>query len=153
MRELRISGICRPFEGDNQDAVRLDFRSESACENLLKKRFDRAFWRCPRCGSAEGHWLPSRRCWECALCRRQTGLRIGTVIERSRIPLLKWFAAIEYVLRNQHPRAAELGQKIKIDRAETVRRLLARIRTALNQSNSSELLAGLDAYFGGRSSP
>jgi hypothetical protein len=95
MRELRTSGSRRTFEQDNQDVVSLHFPSEIACEEFLKKRLDRASWRCPRCGSAEGNWLPSRRCWECALYRRQTGLRVGTVMEWSPIPLLKWFGAIE----------------------------------------------------------
>jgi len=148
LRELRVSRTHRPLEAAKQDGVGFHFGSEIACETFLKKRFDRRSWRCPRCASADGNWLPSRRRWECAGCRRQTGLRIGTVMERSPIELVKWFAAIEYVLCNQHPTAAELGQRIHIDRAATVRRLLAKILAALQQVNASELVAGLDGYFG-----
>jgi len=111
------------------------------CEEYLKKRLQHASWPCPGCGSANGHWLPSRRCWECGRCRRQTGLRIGTVMQGSPIPLLKWFLAIQSLLIDPRTSTAEVGRRIGIDRDATVRRLIKKIRSAIASPDASRSLS------------
>jgi transposase-like protein len=123
------------------------FADEQACEDYLKNRFDRATWRCPRCSSVKGHWLPSRRCWECADCRRQTGLRGATVMQRSALPLAKWFSAIQLLLVDPRISPGEIGHRIGIRRDATVRRMITKIRRAIDSPDAWKLLAGLDTYF------
>jgi len=120
------------------------FETESACEVFLKKRFDVAGWACPRCGSSQGHWLAKRSCWECANCQKQVGLRAGTVMARSPLPLVAWFAAIEMVVENARVPAKRIADTIGIRRMSTVRSIIGRIRDALASDNTTELLIGLD---------
>jgi len=141
MRDLRTLGSRRLLEPDKHDAFRPHFQSESMCEEYLKKRLQHASWPCPGCGSANGHWLPSRRCWECGRCRRQTGLRIGTVMQGSPIPLLKWFLAIQSLLIDPRTSTAEVGRRIGIDRDATVRRLIKKIRSAIASPDASRSLS------------
>ena len=123
------------------------FLTEAACEDYLKRRFDKGCYRCPRCGSRRGHYIPSRRCWECSGCKRQTGLRAGTVAADSPLPLVVWFAAIRLLLWQPTVGTAELRIKLGISRSTTVRQLAHKIRAAMAEENASELLAGLDIHY------
>jgi transposase-like protein len=51
---------------------------------------------CPRCGSREVSFIPTRRIWECKTKhpKRQFSVKVGTVFEDSAIPLDKWLIAI-----------------------------------------------------------
>jgi hypothetical protein len=65
-------------------------------------------------------------------------------MERSALPLTKWFAAIRAVLLRPAIAAAELAKNLGIDRVQTVRGMIEKIRQAVAAENASELLAGLD---------
>ena len=73
------------------------FGTEEACKKHLADRFHRADWRCPHCESAQGSWLRRQKRWQCGACHRQVGLRFGTVMQGSRLPLRVWFWAITRV--------------------------------------------------------
>jgi hypothetical protein len=152
IRELGASQNRRPCDDAKAPGVGLHFGDEIACEEFLRKRFDLEFWRCPRCGLAAGHWLPSRRCWECSKCRLQSGLRLATVMHGSPIALVKWFSAIELLLTDPGISVAEVGRRTRITRKATVRRVVKKIRCAIASRDAPRLLAGLDAYFGCRRS-
>ena len=66
---------------------------------------------------------------------------------KSSIPLLVWFEAIRHLLWQPTITAAELADKLNIQRLATVRSLSKKIRTALMAENASELLAGLDERY------
>ena len=53
---------------------------------------------CPHCASAEHHYQLQGKAhrpglWKCASCRQQFSVTVGTVFERSKIPLSKWLMA------------------------------------------------------------
>ncbi len=125
------------------------FPTEQACELHLRTRFERGNYTCPRCGCRRGHYLASRRSWECAECKRQTGIRAGTVAADSPLPLVAWFQAIQLLLWKPAIGTTELAMHLGITRATTVRNIARRIRTALGEERSSELLAGLDRFIAG----
>jgi hypothetical protein len=124
------------------------FDSEAACEAYLADRFRSGAKRCHHCGGREGYVIARRRCWECGSCKAQTGLRAGTVMARSPIPLRQWFAAIRWLLCRPTIRADELAEKLKIRRLTTVRSMAKKIRAAMTAEDGSEQLAGLDSYIG-----
>jgi transposase-like protein len=54
---------------------------------------------CPHCGALSGHYAlkgASHRAglWKCKDCRKQFSVTVGTVFERSKIPLNKWLLAV-----------------------------------------------------------
>ena len=48
---------------------------------------------CPRCESTDASPIKDRPTWSCRSCRKQFSVRLGTVLEDSRLPLWKWFFA------------------------------------------------------------
>jgi transposase-like protein len=122
------------------------FTTESACEAYLAERFKSGECLCPRCGSRNGRHISSHRCWECADCSCQTGLRHGTVMAASPLSLTMWFAAIWLLLGRPTTTTAELVSVLGINRIMTARNMATKIRTAMTAENAGALLAGLDAY-------
>ncbi len=118
------------------------FRNEEDCENYLFMRARGKSGVCPRCGDRNGHWLARRR-WECSTCGLQVGLRWGSVMEGSRLPLRIWFMAIGEVLADPAIRPERLQQAIELPRLGTVRTLLTRILAAIQSPDVDRLLAGL----------
>ena len=105
------------------------------CEAYLQQRFSAAGWRCPRCRRQQGHWLPTRKRWECAHCGAQIGLRHGTILERSQLPLTSWFVAIRAFAGRTSITARELMNLTGIQRPATARGMLQRIRRAIDENN------------------
>jgi transposase-like protein len=71
------------------------FATEEACRGYLyKKRWPKGFV-CPKCGeSGEPYNIISRNLFQCKHCNHQTSVTAGTIMDKSRTPLRKWFLAI-----------------------------------------------------------
>ena len=123
------------------------FASEAACEAYLANRLRNEVCRCGKCGKRNGCFLPSRQVWECGACRAHTGLRTGTVMAGSPLPLLVWFGAIRMLLWRPTTGTADLAEQVGLRRKTTVRTLVRRIREAMGAEDASALLAGLDRHF------
>ncbi|HXT59942.1 MAG TPA: IS1595 family transposase [Pirellulales bacterium] len=119
------------------------FDGERACETYLLGRMQAQPRRCPRCAKTKHHYLKHRRRWECAACGAQYGLRAGTVMARSPLPLAVWFAAILAVCADPQIMVDDLAERIGVRRRATVRSMLRAIRGATESGESEELLAGL----------
>ena len=122
------------------------FTTEAACEAHLAERFRTGECLCPRCGSRNGRHISSHRCWECSDCGCQTGLRHGTVMAASPLPLTMWFIAMWLLLWRPTITTTELVSVLGINRIMTIRNMATKIRAAMAAENASALLAGLDAY-------
>jgi hypothetical protein len=121
------------------------FRDEQVCSDYLYERARRRAEVCPRCGHRHGHWLASRR-WACSDCGLQVGLRCGSVMEGSRLPLSTWFLAIGEVLADPAIRPEQLQQAIDLPRLGTVRKVLREISAAIQSPHVDRLLAGLQCF-------
>jgi transposase-like protein len=122
------------------------FAGEAACEAYLERRLRGAQF-CLHCGHHAGCYLPSRRVWECNRCRKQRGLRAGTVMAGSALPLLVWCEAVRVLLWRPTMGMSELGGVLRITRNGTVRNIACRIREAMAADDATERLAGLDLHF------
>ncbi len=67
-------------------------------EDSARKWFEANIWpvgrHCPRCGSVETAIAHGDMPYWCGDCRRYFSVRVGTVMERSKVPLRKWAFAI-----------------------------------------------------------
>lgn len=117
------------------------FDSEEACTNWLRDRA--AGQPCPKCSSKQGHWLGTRNVWQCSNCRHHRSLRTGTVFERSPLPLLTWFRAIQLLTDDPNAASARLSKVTSVARRATLRRMRKRIISARSSDAADELLAGL----------
>ncbi len=85
------------------------FPDDEACLRYLERlRWDDGFV-CRFCGLVGGeYWLMGDGLRRCAACRRETSVTAGTILAKTRMPLVSWFAAIWYVV-NQKNGVSALG--------------------------------------------
>ena len=127
----------------NEAALRFLQYSEQQCiDILMQARWPDGF-RCPDCGSAAHYRISGRRLplFACAVCRRQCSLISGTVMERSRVPLQKWFTAIA-LISCQPISAVALADQIRVT-YKTAWLMLHKLRSAMSRHEELDRLTGL----------
>ena len=127
----------------DKTALRFLQYSEQQCADLLMQARWPDGFRCPDCGSAAHYRVSGRRLplFACAVCRRQCSLISGTVMERSRVPLRKWFTAIALI--SCHPiSAVALAGQIRVT-YKTAWLMLHKLRSAMSSHEERDRLTGL----------
>jgi hypothetical protein len=143
LQDVRRQGELPVDSTDRRDADE-GFATEEECETHLRRRFEKPEWECPSCRCDKGHWLARRKVWQCADCHRQVGLRAGTIMARSPLPLVQWFATVRLLLKTSETSGADLARATGIRRHATARRMAAKVRRAMASKDKGTLLAGLD---------
>lgn len=112
------------------------------------------FWRakfagqryeCPRCLCAK-YWemKTNREIRKCRRCGHYNRLRVETILEHSKLPLLTWARAIFLVTQDKRGVSAlQLKRQLLIGSYRTAWRLLLRIREAMRQRDERYLLTGI----------
>src|SRR5450755_2571688 len=122
-----------PFPRSLPEFQRL-FPDDAACAAYLEKlRWQNGFV-CPHCGVTGVPFRIATRpgVLKCRKCRRQTGLTVGTVMERSHTPLSTWFWAA-YLVASQTPgmSAVQFQRQLGITRYETAFQILHKLRAGM----------------------
>ena len=129
------------------------FNTEEACrEYLYAKRWGDGFV-CPKCRTAgEPFQITSRNQYQCKHCNHQTSVTAGTIMDKSRTPLTKWFLAIYLMSADKRGCSAlRLKRELKIayDTAWTMSR---KIRSAMKERDEGYKLSGYveidEGFFG-----
>ncbi|MCP3667352.1 MAG: IS1595 family transposase [Gammaproteobacteria bacterium] len=129
------------------------FGTEAACrKRLFALRWPEGF-KCPQCGCNESYFLEKRALYQCVACKLQTSLTAGTIMHRTRTPLVKWFWAIYLVSTDKRGLSAlDLSRKIDIG-TKCAWTMLHKVRKAMKARDANYQLAGLvqvdDAFFNG----
>ena len=122
-----------PFPESLPEFQRL-FPNDDFCAAYLEKaRWDGGFT-CPHCGVvAEPFRIATRPgILTCRSCRRQTGLLVGTVMERSHTPLSVWFwAAYLVASQTQGMSAVQFQRQLGLTRYETAFGILHKLRAGM----------------------
>ncbi|WP_339299767.1 IS1595 family transposase [Paenibacillus sp. FSL K6-2441] len=119
------------------------FQSEADCiEAIIAMKWPNGFV-CPRCAYTECTRLSSRRLplFECRRCGYQASPLVGTIFERTHLPLVKWFQAMELFLLPDGISALRLSQVIQVT-YKTAWLMLHKIRHTLGECDARELLSG-----------
>ena len=77
------------------------FGKEEACRKYLFSLKWPDGFRCSRCGHRRGWLIAARNLYECACCGYQSSLTSGTVMEKTRKPLVLWFKAMYLMVSNK----------------------------------------------------
>jgi transposase-like protein len=130
------------------------FQSDEDClRAIAKKRWPDGFV-CPHCRSTAVTRLAKRRAFQCNSCRKQTSITAGTIFEKTRIPLLKWFYLIYLMANDKGGISATRMEKLLGMRYDTVWHILQKLRAAMGERDEIYQLCGSieidEAYFGGR---
>jgi transposase-like protein len=135
----------------------MEFEKQFATEEACRLYLERLRWpdgfRCPRCGSTEA-WQMSRGLWLCRQCRRQTSVTVGTIFERSRLPLRLWFRAMWHVTNQKNGSSALTIQRLLgLGSYQTAWAWLHKLRRAMVRPGRDRLEGVVEAdesYLGSR---
>ena len=124
------------------------YPDEDACwRYLYQVRYPDGFV-CPKCRDTWEPWNMKRRTVKCKGCRSSISLLVGTVMEKTHLPLLKWFHA----MRLTRLLGGEAGAGLRI-KYHSEWYLHKRIQTAMEDRDKNYQLCGVvevdDAFFGG----
>lgn len=136
-----------------------EFMSSFGTEDQCAEAVRRARWphgfRCPRCDSPDhyvvGHG--ARKLFQCQVCRHQTSLTAGSLMEHTKLPLTTWFLAI-YLISQAKTGLSSLALKRQLGVSYPTAWLMQqKINQAMAQRDSVHRLSGSvqldDAYLGG----
>ena len=108
---------------------------------LEKARWGDGF-ACPHCGTAGEpfHFENRPGVLRCRKCRQNTGLTVGTVMERSHTPLNVWFWAA-YLVASQTPgmSAVQFQRQLSLSRYETAFQILHKLRSGMVRPNQDRI--------------
>ncbi|MEX0825433.1 MAG: IS1595 family transposase [Acidimicrobiia bacterium] len=120
---------------------------------------------CPHCGWEDGAYylgnrktrkgeVSPRRLWKCSHCRKQYSALIGTIFERSHIPLSKWLLGIHLMSAGKNGVSAhELSRQLGIT-VKSAWFMSHRIREAMKLDPLAGMLSGTieadETYIGGK---
>ena len=143
----------KPYTQMDLISFQQKFGTEKACrERLFEMKWPEGYF-CPRCGNKVAYHIEDRGLYQCSGCRHQTSLTAGTVMHKTRTPLVKWFWAIYLVSTDKRGHSAlALSRKLDIG-IKCAWMMLHKIRKAMEVRDAEYQLAGLiqvyDAFFNG----
>src|SRR3954447_4477727 len=125
------------------------FPDDTACAaDLEKARWGEGF-ACPNCGVVGEPFRIATRpgVLTCRACRRQTGLTVGTVMERSHTPLSVWFWAA-YLVASQTPgmSAVQFQRQLGLTRYETAFGILHKLRAGMVRPDQDRIGGKADGH-------
>ena len=132
------------------------FSTEQACQDALEQARWPVGFVCPRCGHNKASRIRTRRLLQCSACHHQTSLTAGTVLHKTRTPLVKWFWAIWLVSQDKGGISAmRLAKQLRLG-YRTAWTILHKLRKAMRERDARYTLTGSiemdDAFFGGAAS-
>ncbi|MFD0670350.1 transposase [Cohnella sp. GCM10027633] len=120
------------------------YRDEDTCMRaLFHAKWPRGF-RCPRCSYSRYTPIHRRRLplFECNACGHQASVTVGTVIEKSRTPLVLWFQAFYLHTLPEGISAVRLMEIIDTT-YKTAWLICHKIREAMKEADANERLCGI----------
>ena len=128
------------------------FATNEQCRQFLyEKRWGNGFI-CPKCAHDKHFNIKSRNLYQCKACNYQASVTAGTIMDKTRTPLKKWFLAIYLVAEDKRGVSALTLQKRIGVAYFTAWTMLQKIRYAMGQEESNFLLGGIvetdEAFFG-----
>jgi transposase-like protein len=129
------------------------FSTEKACqEHLFTIRWPNGFV-CPKCGHTEYFNIKSRHLFQCKNCNHQASVTAGTIMEKTQLPLAKWFWAMFLMGEDKRGCSALYLSKQLGVAYSTAWAISHKIRTAMGTRDTMYLLEGVieldDDFFGG----
>jgi len=97
--------------------------------------------KCPRDGK-NATWLGTVEVWECNSCHYQFTVRVGSVLQDSKLPLAKWLIAVFLIVESKKGMSANQLRRTLGTTYKTAWYLTHRIRTAMAQSIANMPLDG-----------
>jgi len=132
-----------------------NFGTEEQCRQYLYNKRWSGGYICPKCKHNEHYNITSRNLYQCKACNHQTSVTAGTIMDKTRTPLVKWFLAM-YLMASDKRGISALSLKSKLGVSYTTAWTMCnKIRHAMGKRDESYSLGGIveldDAFFGASS--
>ena len=129
---------------------------ESCIEHLEKVRWD-GMAHCPYCASIDTQKRSDKNRkyrHRCRDCNTSFTVTVGTIFHKTKLPLQKWFLAINLILNAKKGLSAlQLSRDLHVNK-NTAWRIAMQIRKAMTQAEQRELLTGVvemdETWIGGK---
>ncbi len=132
------------------------FGSEDRCRQYLEALRWPGGVVCPKCNHVGATWLATRRVRECnrGSCGHQFSVRVGTVLQDSKLPLWKWFVTVFLLAESKKGISANQIRRMTGVTYKTAWFLTHRIRQAMSEAAEAKPLTGSvevdETYIGGK---
>jgi len=156
MEELNLSTLAKHFSDEAaawELVEKMRWPDGPVCPHCGDK--NRAYFIKPRNGqrtTSTGR-VTYRRLWKCKVCRRPFSVLVGTIFERSQVPLSKWLLALYLMSANKNGIAANELRRILGVTQPTAWFMLHRLREAMATGFPRSLISGTvvadETYVGG----
>jgi transposase-like protein len=155
MKRKNNKGTYKTNTAMDEDTFRHKFRTEKAARKYLEQARWQGKPKCS-CGSTKTRaWRKDRPgYYRCCECGKQFSVKIGTIFEKTHVPLRKWLIAWYYIVTDRKGISSiALSKKIGVTQ-KTAWLLESKIRFALGSGNHGFVLKGIvqadETYAGGR---
>ena len=119
------------------------FKNEQTCRKHLRVLREEKGIVCKNCGGVKHYWTESLDRWKCANCSKCMNLRVGTIFEKSHIPLRTWFMCIHLMTTSKKPfSCSEMQRQLGLKRIEPVWYMMQKIRIAMGKRDGKYKLKG-----------
>ena len=132
------------------------YGNETACEKALYTLKWPNGYECPRCHCTSCSVIHGRRLplYQCSVCRLQSTVTTGTIMENTKLPLVKWFlAAYFFSINKDGISEVALAKYIGVT-LKTAWAVLYKLRNAAKEREALYKLCGSvemdEAFFGGK---
>lgn len=120
------------------------FPNEESCREHFKLTREKQGIVCKKCKGEKHYWLRAKWQWQCSVCEFRTGLRSGTMMESSKLPVRKWFLAMAFMsFSKKGISACELQRQLSHSRYESIWRMMHKIREAMGKRDDLYNLEGM----------
>ncbi len=129
------------------------FNDEKKCLEYLEEWLWDGNIRCPHCGFDKAYRFKDGVRFKCRNCKTAFTAKIGTIFEKSPIPLVKWFSAMYLMATNSKGMSVpNMMRQIGIKRYATVWFMMHRIREAMKQEPDKleGTVSSDEAFVGGK---
>lgn len=132
------------------------YGTEEQCEEALFHLKWKQGFHCPKCDGNHYTTVSTRRhhLYQCSQCGHQTTVTVGTIMENSKLSLVKWFLALFFMAQNKNSiSSVALAKDLGITQASAWL-MLRKIRSAMGSRDELYMLGGTvemdEGFFGGK---
>lgn len=129
------------------------FPDDTTCAVFLAQlRWPEGFI-CPACKTVSVPWIESRGRLACPVCRHQTSVTTGTILDKTRTPLIIWFEAAWHVTSAKNGMSAKTLERTIGTSYQVAWMMLQRFRVAMVKSDRNQLSSDVEVvetFVGGK---
>jgi len=115
------------------------FPGENDCLHYFIETRQKAGILCRKCGSNKHVWSTEIDRFECKKCGNRIGVKSGTLMENSKLPIKHWFVAIQLLTStNDNFSIAELQEKISGAEQTEVLKILKILKAHLEKLSNGQ---------------